>query len=64
MKKNKREKKDKVTGKSKEKKTKGIGASKKPIQNKKKISTLSFKIKNKKNKKLEGKNDSNKATKI
>jgi flagellar protein FlaI len=48
---NKREKKDKVTEKSKEKKNRGIGASETPIQNKK-------------NMKLEDENDSNKATKI
>ena len=61
---NRKKKKDKEIGKSKEKTTKGIGASRNLIQNKKKISTLSFKIKNKKNKKLEDKNDFNKATKI
>ena len=61
---NRRNKKDKITGKSKEKKEKGIVESEKSIKNKKKISTLSFKIKNKKNKKLEVKNDSNKISKI
>jgi len=59
-----RNNKEKKTGKSKEKKEKGIVASETAIKNKKKISTFSFKIKNKKTKKLEGKNDSNKISKI